>query len=191
MRRGDGSLFYATRAGVRETDVIAAATAAPPAPSTWAHWTACAWTAAWLTSRGRKVVGSRELQLDDAWHGELQWLERDGQRRRGHSPDLAGALPSGERWLPIEVELASKSTNRLRSILALHASWIAAAKTDAVMYVCGGQHTVQRVLEHGAVMGLSVAQRTLRVETVGAIRRAAVNASSCEAPQPPKTAVVT
>ena len=39
--------------------------------------------------------------------------------------------------LPIEVELASKSKARLRSVLALHAAWIAAGKTGAVVYVCG------------------------------------------------------
>jgi hypothetical protein len=180
MRRGDGSLFYATRLGLRDTGILATATMAQPAPTTWAHWCGCAWTAAWLTSRGRHVIGSRELQLDDAWHDELEWRERDGVRRRGHHPDLAGALSADGRWLPIEVELASKSTNRLLSILRLHANWIAARKTDAVMYVCGSRAGAERVRRLGTDAGLSVESRTIRVETLGAIRREALAAAGLE-----------
>jgi hypothetical protein len=178
MRRGHGSLFYATRKGVRELDLEAVASNAAPAPSTWAHWSACAWTAAWLTARNRLVVGSRELQIDERWHVELQWTEREGLRRRGHHPDLAAALSPGGRWLPIEVELASKSANRLRSILAMHAGWIAAQHTDAVIYVCRSQTAVERVLRHGLEVGLSPGDHTLRVEPLAAIRQAALAASA-------------
>jgi hypothetical protein len=115
----------------------AAALPAAPAPTTWAHCEACAWVAAWLTARGRQMVGSREVLVDEFWRGELEWLERGGLRRRGHRPDLAGGLAAGGPLLPIEVELASKSIPRLRAILALHASWVAAGKTAAVIYVCG------------------------------------------------------
>jgi hypothetical protein len=180
MRKGQGSLFYATRRGVRDTGIIAAAPFAEPAPSTWAHWCGCAWTAAWLKSRDRHVVGSRELQLDNTWHDELEWRERDGLRRRGHHPDLAGALSDEDRWLPIEVELASKSNNRLLSILRLHANWIAARKTDAVMYVCGSRATAERVLRLGRDAGVSIEARTLRVETLGTIRREALAAAGLE-----------
>jgi hypothetical protein len=180
MRRGHGSLFYATRLGVRATGILATAPVAEPAPSTWAHWCGCGWTAAWLTSRGRHVIGSRELRLDDAWHDELEWRERDAIRRRGHHPDLAGALSSEGRWLPIEVELASKSTNRLVSILRLHANWIAARKTDAVMYVCASHAGAQRVRRLSKDAGLSVESRTLRVETLGAIRRQALAAAGLQ-----------
>ena len=114
---------------------------------------------------------------------ELEWLERDGLRRRGHHPDLAGALTPSGRWLPIEVELAHKSTNRLRSILALHASWISARKTDAVMYVCISQARADRVLRHGDDMGLSVEGRTLRVETLATIHAAALGAAGRQAHQ--------
>jgi hypothetical protein len=126
-------------------------------------------------------MGSRELQLDDAWREELEWLERDGLRRRGHHPDLAGALAPTGRWLPIEVELAHKSTNRLRSILALHANWISAHKTDAVMYVCISEARAERVLRHGHEVGLSVEGRTLRVETLPTIREAALGAARRQA----------
>jgi hypothetical protein len=129
------------------------------------------------------VRGSRELQLDDAWREELEWLERDGLRRRGHHPDLAGALAPGGRWLPIEVELAHKSTNRLRSILALHASWIAAQKTDAVMYVCVSEAMAERVLRHARELGLSIEGRTLRVDTIATIRQAAVRPANRPARQ--------
>src|SRR5205823_1270203 len=72
-RRGAGSLLYATRAGVEAADVFAAPLAGEPAPTTWAHLQACAWTAAWLTARRRHVVGARELLLDDSWRGQLEW----------------------------------------------------------------------------------------------------------------------
>lgn len=174
MRRGHGSLLYATRAGVESTGVDAAPMVREPAPTTWAHWTACGWTAAWLTARGRHVVGSRELQLDESWHGELEWLERDGLRRRGHHPDLAAALTPAGRSLPIEVELTPKSTARLRSVLALHASWVAAGRTDAVIYVCASDKLAARVLRHGDQIGLSPDARTLRVETLHKVREAAI-----------------
>jgi hypothetical protein len=133
-------------------------------------------------------MGSRELQVNDAWREELEWLERDGLRRRGHHPDLAGALAPRGRWLPIEVELAHKSTNRLRSILAMHASWISAHKTDAVMYVCVSPTTAERILRHGNDLGLSVERRTLRVETLATIHAAALQAASGHAPHALTTA---
>ena len=57
MLRGEGSLFFATRKGVRMLGVplIGCTT---PAPIWWAHDVACAWTAAWMTVRGRSVPRS-------------------------------------------------------------------------------------------------------------------------------------
>lgn len=49
MTHGAGSLIYATKTGVAMSGVKARALAAAPAPTTWAHCEACAWTAAWLT----------------------------------------------------------------------------------------------------------------------------------------------
>jgi hypothetical protein len=46
-------LLHATRQGVAVSRVQAATLASAPAPTTWAHHEACAWTAAWLTVRGR------------------------------------------------------------------------------------------------------------------------------------------
>jgi hypothetical protein len=119
--------------------------------------------------RGRHVVGGRELLLDDAWTGELEWLERDGLRRRAHRPDLAAGLAADGPLLPVEVELASKSLARLRAILALHASWMAAGKSGAVIYVCGAQRLADRVLAQGAQLGLAPDRKTLRVELLDTV----------------------
>jgi hypothetical protein len=124
------------------------------------------------------MAGPRELLVDDFWRGELEWLERGGIRRRGHRPDLAGGLRAGGPMLPIEVELASKSTPRLRAILALHASWIAAGKTAAVIYVCGTQKLAQRIRREGSAVGLASEHKTLRVELLQTIRHAALAARS-------------
>ena len=53
---GEGSLFFATRTGVRVLGLplIACTT---PAPTWWSHHIACAWTAAWLKVRGRDFLG--------------------------------------------------------------------------------------------------------------------------------------
>ncbi len=62
MLRGDGSLFSATRKGVRMLGVplIGCTT---PAPTSWAHDVACAWTAAWMTVRGRAFLGPASCSL--------------------------------------------------------------------------------------------------------------------------------
>lgn len=172
-RRGAGSLLYATRAGVEASGVFAAPLPGEPASTTWAHLEACAWTAAWLTVRRRHVIGERRVLLDDGWRGQLEWLERDGLRRRAHRPDLIAGLTAEGPLLPVEVELASKSLRRLRAILALHASWIAARKTSAVIYVCGPPELAARVHREGAAFGLAADRKTLRVELLDTIRESA------------------
>jgi len=176
MTRGAGSLVWVTRTGVAVSGVEASPLAGPPAPTTWAHAVGCAWVAAWLSARGREVRGTRELLLDDGWRGELEWLERDGLRRRGHRPDLLGGYGERGAVLPIEVELAQKSAGRLRAILALHASWVAAGKTSAVIYVCGGPRGRARVQRTAGEVGLSVESKRLRVELLEDIKRAALDA---------------
>jgi hypothetical protein len=175
-RHGHGSLIYATPSGVEAAGVLAAPLPRQPAPTTWAHLEACAWTAAWLTARGRHVIGERELLLDKSWRGDLEWLERDGLRRRGHHPDLLAGITTEGPLLPVEVELASKSVKRLRSILALHASWIAARKTAAVIYVCGPARLADRVRREGTDFGLDVDRKTLRVELLDTVRAEARSA---------------
>jgi hypothetical protein len=165
------------------SEVAAVQLPGAPAPTSWAHHRACAWTAAWLTARGRQMLGPRELLLDDAWKGELQWVERDGVRRRGHRPDLAGGVPGGA-LLPIEVELASKSTVRLRAILAFHAARITAAGGGAVIYVCGTEKVAARVREQAATVGMSVDRKTLRVELLERVREQALHARAVAEPKP-------
>jgi hypothetical protein len=82
MVRGQGSLFWATRKGVRVLglQLVAATT---PAANWWAHDSACAWTAAWATLRGRRYLGPRELLDNPEWSGTLSWSERYNVKRRG------------------------------------------------------------------------------------------------------------
>ena len=171
---GGESLQFATRHGVKMTELDTAHVALPPAPTTWSHHAACAWTAAWLTVRGRTMLGPRELLTSDDWLAEVQWLERHGVRRRGHRPDLVGGVGVGGPLLPIEVELAVKSTRRLRAILALHAEWITAGKARAVIYVCATGHVAERVAHEARGVGLSSEQTTLRIELLDTIRGAAI-----------------
>ncbi len=102
MVRGQGSLFLATRKGVR---VLGAALVAAKTPEAtwWAHDSGCAWTAAWLTLRGRRFLGARELLSRPEWSGQLFWIDRHSGKRSGHRPDLVGMI--GKASVPIEVEL--------------------------------------------------------------------------------------
>lgn len=174
--RGEGSFVYATRAGVRFCGVPAAAVERAPSPVSWPHCDASAWTAAWLTARGRGLVGPREMMLRREFCGELRWRERGETRRRGHRPDLGGRLPDGA-VLPIEVELTHKSPARLESVLTLHAEWVAAGTSPGVMYVCAGSELADRVRDCGESRGLSIERGTLRVEQLEAIQSQATQSS--------------
>ena len=94
MTRGRGSLLVATRRGVRMSGLAVGAPPAP-APTWWAHDCACAWTAAWLSVRGREWRGPREVLADPELKGELEWRTGTGWRRSGHRPDLAVLLEPG------------------------------------------------------------------------------------------------
>ena len=80
MRRGDGCLFVPTRVGVAVAGVPVRAPG-EPAPTWWAHHCGVAWTAAWLTVRGREFKGGRELLEFDAWSGEISWQDHKGLPR--------------------------------------------------------------------------------------------------------------
>lgn len=142
MLLGEGSLFFATRKGVRMLGVplIGCTT---PAPTWWAHDVACAWTAAWLTVRGREFLGPRELLVDPGWSGRLELTHRISGRQLGHRPDLVGLLDDGR--IAVEVELAAKSKRRLDAILRLHRDWIRVTKTSSVVYVCGDEEGRRRI----------------------------------------------
>lgn len=91
MTRGEGSLLFATSAGV-EMAGGEVQPSRPPAPTWWAHLVACAWTAAWFTSRGRPIQAPREVDLDERWCGQIRWRDGHGEHEVGHRPDLA--------WVP-------------------------------------------------------------------------------------------
>lgn len=180
--QGEGTLVYASRAGVRYSGVTAAVVDRKPPKVTWPHCEACAWTAAWLTTRGREILGPQEMLLRREWRGELHWRERGETRGRGHRPDLAGRLPDG-RLMPIEVELTEKSPARLKAILALHAQWVTSGTSPAVMYVSASEQLAERVCAEGEKAGLSVRRGTLRVELLATIEREAVEVSAATSKQ--------
>jgi hypothetical protein len=142
MVRGDGSLFFATRRGI-EFLRLSVPPASPPAPTWWAHDSACAWVAAWYTLRGRSFVGPRELLNSREWFGALEWMDRDSFKQSGHRPDLVGSGPAGT--VAFEVELAPKSKARLDAILSLHQDWLLAGQSKRVGYVCGDDQGVRRI----------------------------------------------
>jgi hypothetical protein len=188
MTWGEGSLFLATRKGVLMlgAPLIAAST---PAPTWWAHDSACAWTAAWLTVRGRPFVGQREVLSRPDWSGELHWRDRNSFKRSGHRPDLVALVGSS---VAVEVELAGKSRPRLDAILGLHASWITSGKSGGVIYICGdeeGQRRVQRSAERVGSFGRKLRLElldTIDEQTIGAYKAArsehAVRSSAGPAP---------
>jgi hypothetical protein len=164
---------YASRAGVKQSGVGAAVVLREPAKVTWPHCEACAWTAAWVTVRGRHLVGGRELLVQDEWSGELSWKERGESRGRRHRPDLAIRLSSGG-VLPVEVELTEKATPRLEAVLKLHRQWVLEGKSAGVIYVCGSDDIAQRVTTEGEQAGLSLERRTMRVELLDTVQQEAI-----------------
>jgi hypothetical protein len=170
MAWGKGSLLFATRQGVQVSGV-AALPAPAPGPTWWAHHAGCAWVAAWLTVRRREMLAPRELLLDDSWRGPLPGALRD---RLVHRPDLVGVVP-GRRPAAIEVELTRKSKARLRSILSLHAEWIATGHSGACVYVCRDDSLRELVVAQANQVGLHAANGSLRVELLDAIKRLALD----------------
>jgi hypothetical protein len=176
MTRGHGSLFVATRSGVAVAG-ISVRVAGPPAPTWWAHHRGCAWTAASLTACGHSFLGPRELLEDSAWSGEISWRDRKGFNASTHRPDLIGA--PGSKQVAIEVELAKKSSERLRAILGLHARWRAAGRTGGVIYICGDQDVRTRIANVAKEYGLPESPRSwLRIQALEMVRAQAVQA--CE-----------
>ena len=171
MLRGEGSLFFATRKGVRMLGVplIACTT---PAPTWWAHDSACAWTAAWCTLRGREFLGPRELLISTEWAEPLKWQDRSGVKRSGHRPDLVGFLPDGKP-VTIEVELVAKSRSRLAAILGVHRGWSYTKNSRGVVYICGGEAAQRRIERAGKRAGLYLEDGFLRIELLDTIKEQA------------------
>jgi hypothetical protein len=127
----------------RRLPSTARAPASPPAPTWWAHNSACVWVAAWYTLRGRSFLGPRELLNSREWFGALEWMDRNDFKQSGHRPDLVGSGPAGT--VAFEVELAPKSKARLDAILSLHQDWLLAGQSKRVGYVCGDDQDVRRI----------------------------------------------
>jgi hypothetical protein len=152
MTRGDGSLFLATRAGVRVLG-LPVRPAVAPAPTWWAHHCACAWTAAYLDLRERGYLGDRELIEDPGWSAQVAWTDGKGAHQAGHRPDLVGWTTDGE-IIPIEVELAQKSAARLKGILRMYRQSRNQGNTSGVLYICGDQDGADRIVRAAeATMG--------------------------------------
>ncbi len=74
MTRGEGSLFVATRTGVRMLG-LPIRPAGPPGPTQGTLHCGCAWTAARLRLRDRRFIGDRELLDDPRWSGQTTWSD--------------------------------------------------------------------------------------------------------------------
>ena len=175
MVRGQGSLFFATRKGVRVLGLPLVAATSPSA-MWWAHDSGCAWTAAWATVRGRRYLGPRELLNDPEWSGELMWTDRHSTKRSGHRPDLIAFLDD-DRAIPIEVELANKSKTRLDAILNLHVGWLVARKSNALIYICGDQEGYRRIERAAEKVGLVTTEGLLRLEMLDTIKDQTITAA--------------
>src|SRR5450755_602686 len=170
MTRGSGSMFVASRAGVRFAGVAVRAAGAP-SPVWWAHDSACAWTAAWLTVRGREWLGPRQVLADGSWGGTVRWRTRHGARNSGHRPDL-GVLLDGRRYA-VEVELTQKTSARLKAVLAMYGAQVGQNRLRGVIYVCGDAEDQRRVRDAAVSVGLP--DRALRVEPLEEIQSQAVS----------------
>ncbi len=170
MTRGQGSLFLATRTGVRMVG-LALPAASSPAPTWWAHDSACAWAAAWLTVRNRQFLGARELLELPAWSGELCWSENYKFKTARHRPDLV-VIVRGEPRVPIEVELAPKSKARLKAILELHHTWAMTGGTGGTIYICRDEEGCDRIHRVAHEHGLIADERGswLRIENLDTIK---------------------
>jgi hypothetical protein len=173
MKRGQGSLLVATRRGVRMSG-INVSEASAPAPTRWAHNCACAWTAAWLSVRGRDWRGPREVLANPDLKGKLEWRTSTGLRRSGHRPDLTVLIPAG--LVAVEVELQRKEGKRLRAVLALYGRWLAEERITGVIYVCGDQSRAERVGNAARETGLP--DDALRIERLSSVQAQALEGVS-------------
>ena len=169
---GQGSMFYVTRLGVR---VLGTGLGAQPAPQPnwWAHHSACAWTAAWLTVRGRRFLGEPEIRHSGEWGERLQWLEAYSLRRSGHRPDLIAWAPGGDVYA-IEVELARKSKARLNAVLSLHNDWMLRGKVRALLYVVGDEDAARRI-RLGMKRHLFLSEGRVRIELLDTIKQQTID----------------
>jgi len=153
-----GALIYPTGLGVHVSGVEATALRRPPAPYTWAHHEACAVMAAYLSLRGREMVGPRELLVNECWVGDLEWEEHGETRRRRHRPDFI-ASGADERRIAVEVELTPKSPARLRSVLRMYQGWLSEGRIDSLLYLAGSPRERRQLRTEAPKVGLERGER--------------------------------
>lgn len=169
MTRGLGSLFVASRRGVRLTGLDVTPCTAPT-PFWWEHDCACAWTAAWLTVRGAAWRGPREVLADPELKGDLEWQTRGGWRHSTHRPDLALVIPSGP--VVVEVELRQKAQSRLGAVMSMYRRWLDQSRIVGVVYVCRAEKLANKVRAHGLEAGLP--SSAMRIELLESVRAEAI-----------------
>jgi len=174
---GEGPLLVVTRAGVQMTG-LELRPAQTPAPTWWAHWRACAWTAAWLECRGREWLGQREVLELEQWSGQVRWSDGRGRQVARHRPDLVARGST-----PVEVELARKSDSRTGGLMTMYGGWVAAGRIPGVIYVVGSERTRERIVKIAGDHGLHVRIELLEaiVEQALEVRRAPAQAARCGA----------
>jgi hypothetical protein len=130
IRDGGGGAVAISRTGARwvRDDELPAVAPRSQVPSTGEHSRAVSWVAAYFElQRGHRWLGPAELRADRDWQ-----LRRDDGA--GHLPDLGLITTAGERHA-IEVELHSKSHDRLRAIFRAYQWKIDREGLAAVHYV--------------------------------------------------------
>jgi hypothetical protein len=191
--RGDGSLLWLTRAGLRGVGLadLAVVRAPDPFSAQTLHSVQVAWTAAVLEQRGVRWLAVRELELDAE-----RWAVPVANERGGHSPRLpdlvAWPATAGGDQLPVAVIIDRGLLNRSRRRRLLdgfHAA-VAAGQYREIRSLPGGQagaHQLERLAADLAAPQIAIVDQELVDEVdpaAGASEPPPVAPSS--APEPPK-----
>jgi hypothetical protein len=94
-----------------------------------------------------------------------------GYHTAGHRPDLVAITGKGG-FVPLEVELAQKSVERLKAIVYPDFRWRNVGKTGGVLYICGDEDGAKRIKNVAEATGyLAPHGGGLRVELLDDIRQ--------------------
>jgi hypothetical protein len=114
-----------------------------PAPTWWAHDVACAWTAVWMTVRGRTFVGPRELFVDPDSSGRLELVDRISGRALVIGRTSSGwSTTAGSRLMSSSVRSPSEGSTRS---CAPAANGSGTRKTNGIVYICGNEAGSRRI----------------------------------------------
>jgi hypothetical protein len=169
MVRGDGSLFVATRAGVKETKLRARPVRGATV-TLWRQHCAVAWTASWIRANGYHVIGARELLESPEWTMDLRWHDRNGYHQAIHRPLLVAISKDGEDKIAIEIDTTTTSKARLRQTLSGYGYWQISGRIDSLLYVCETKRDTERIRELARWAGLSKDSGTLMRRQLDTIR---------------------